>query len=70
MKKGYVYTTEKSPCKICGKKTGHLETFTQSDMRLEIPMCEEHIQDEEMSLASIYFKTEIFLKEINKIFKK
>ncbi|RHW55508.1 hypothetical protein DZC34_19665 [Clostridium botulinum] len=70
MKTGRAYTTERRRCKVCGKKTGDIKIFTQSDMRIEIPMCEEHYKNEEMTLAEIYFKSEIFLKEINKLFKK
>lgn len=70
MKTGYCRTTERRHCKICGKQTGDLKTFTQSDMRLEIPMCEEHYKDEMTPLLMIQIKSEVFLKEVNKLFKK
>jgi hypothetical protein len=69
MKTGAMHSTGHNKCKVCGKQTGDYITFNQSEMQLSVPMCDEHVKDKEMEIANIYFKGEIFLKEINKIFK-
>lgn len=70
MKIGYCNSTNRKPCKVCGKLTGDFKTFNQSDMKIEIPMCEEHYKDEEQSLSIIELNSEEFLRRVNKLFKK
>lgn len=69
MKVGYCNSTNKMHCKVCNKLTSDYKTFTQSDMRIELPICEEHFNDNDSPLMMIQLKSEIFLKEINKLFK-
>lgn len=69
MKTGYISSSMRKKCKICGKLTSDYRTFHQTEMTLEVPMCEEHWKNQELILANIEFRTEIFLKEVNKFFK-
>lgn len=70
MKAGSIYSSCSKKCKVCGKKTGDYRVFEQSEMRLEVPMCEEHWEEQKLVLASIEVRTESFLIEINKFFKR
>lgn len=69
MRTGYMSSSESKKCKVCGKKTNDYRTFNQSEMTVVVPVCESHWKDEGMALSEVEFKSGLFLKEINKIFK-